>query len=148
MDDQSIYSGLLQEALKDELRLLNAHLPRERISLGDALHDEHPHIACSDGSMHMFKKKELRYLADILSTEEQQALLLPILIKVNSGYSEITVLCRGDTEKKVLTQILDMPLTVTGNGITIYKNQLALLRKKLRTTTQYIFSADLSDIAA
>ena len=33
MDDEPVYNALLQEALKDELRLLNAHLPRERRTL-------------------------------------------------------------------------------------------------------------------
>jgi uncharacterized protein (UPF0216 family) len=148
MDDQSLYNGLLHKALKDELRLLNVHLPHERKSLADALQDPYPHITCSDGSTHMFKKKELQYLAGMLTPEEQQSLLLPILIRLNAGYNEMTVLCHSDVEKKVLSDILDMPLTMTGDGITIYKNQLGVLRKKLRTTTQYIFSADLSNLAA
>jgi uncharacterized protein (UPF0216 family) len=148
MDDEPVYNALLQEALKDELRLLNAHLPRERKLLYDVVQDKHPHIVCSDGSTHIFKKKELRYLTDILSTDEQKALLLPILIKIHAGYNEITVLCGGDAEEKVISTILDMPLTVTTGGITIYKQQLGVLRKKLRTTTQYIFTAATSDFAA
>lgn len=148
MDDRTLYNGLLQEALKDELKLLNAHLPRERKSLADVLRDPYPRIACSDGSTHMFKKKELQYLAGMLNEEEQQSLLLPILIRLNAGYNEMTVLCNGDVEKKVISGILNMPLTMTADGITIYKNQLGVIRKKLRTTTQYIFSADLSNLAA
>ena len=148
MDDEPVYNSLLQEALKDELRLLNAHLPRERKSLYDVAQDEHPHIVCSDGSIHIFKKKELIYLADILSTDEQKALLLPILIKIHAGYSEISVLCSGESEQKVLSVILDMPLNVTADGVIIYKQQLGVLRKKLRTTTQYIFTASAADFAA
>lgn len=148
MDDEPVYSALLQEALKDELRLLNAHLPRERKSLYDISQEEHPHIVCSDGSTHIFKKKELRYLSDILSIDEQKALLLPILIKIHAGYSEISVLCSGEAEKEVISTILDMPLNITAGGITIYKQQLGVLRKKLRTTTQYIFTASASDFAS
>lgn len=148
MDDEPVYNALLREALKDELRLLNAHLPRERKSLYNISQEEHPHIACSDGSTHIFKKKELRYLAGMLSVDEQKALLLPILIKIHAGYSEISVLDSGEAEKKVLSAILDMPLTVTADGITIYKQQLGVLRKKLRTTTQYIFTAAASDFAS
>jgi uncharacterized protein len=147
MDDEPVYNALLQEALKDELRLLNAHLPHERKSLYDVLQDEHPHIVCSDGSTHIFKKKELGYLSDILNADEQKALLLPILIKIHAGYSDISVLCSGEAEKKVLSVILDMPLNITADGITIYKQQLGVLRKKLRTTTQYIFTAAASDFA-
>ncbi|MEJ2738991.1 MAG: DUF61 family protein [Dehalococcoidia bacterium] len=148
MDDEPVYSALLHEALKDELRLLNAHLPRERKSLYNTSQEEHPHIVCSDGSTHIFKKKELRYLTGMLSVDEQKSLLLPILIKVHAGYSEISVLGSGEAEKKVLSAILDMPLTVTADGITIYKQQLGVLRKKLRTTTQYIFTAAASDFAS
>lgn len=148
MDDEPVYNALLQEALKDELRLLNAHLPLERKSLHDVVQDEHPHIVCSDGSTHIFKKKELRYLAGMLSADEQKALLLPILIKIHAGYNEISVLYGGEAEKKVISAILDMPLNVTTDGITIYKQQLGVLRKKLRTTTQYIFTAAASDFAA
>ena len=148
MDEEPVYNAILQEALKDELRLLNAHLPRERRTLFDALHDSHPHVVCSDGSAHMFKKKELRYLADMLGPEEQHELLLPILIKIHAGDNEMTILCRGDVERKVIVNILDMPLTATETGVTIYKQQLGVLRKKLRTTTQYIFSAGISDLAS
>jgi uncharacterized protein (UPF0216 family) len=147
MDDEPAYNALLQEALKDELRLLNAHLPRERRSLYELSQEKHPHIICSDGSTHIFKKKELGYLADILSIDEQKALLLPILIKIHAGCSEISVLYHGEEEQKVLSAILDMPLNVTADGITIYKRQLGVLRKKLRTTTQYIFTAAASDFA-
>ncbi|MFC2005906.1 DUF61 family protein [Chloroflexota bacterium] len=53
---------------------------------------------------------------------------------------EIAIICRGKLEEKVIAKILDMPISTRRNRITIYKPQLALLRKPLKTTTQYLFS--------
>ena len=134
------YDRILQESLKGELRLLNGYLPSESKSLADLLHEEHPHVACSDGSVHLFKKKEPNYLASLLDADERKALLLPILIEIGSG-DEIAVICRTEVEKKVVSKILDMPVTTNLKRITIYGRQLSLLRKVLKTTTQYVFSS-------
>ena len=135
------YQRMLQECLKGELRVLNAHLPCKQKLLSDLLGEEYPHIVCNDGSTHLFKSKELGYLAGILETNEQKALLLPMLIEVNSDQSEMAIICRGEVEKKVISKILEMPIVPEQNKFMIYKPQLALIRKLLRTTTQYLFSA-------
>jgi len=140
MISQLPYERMLQECLKDELRLLNAHLPRQQKSLADLLDEEYPHVVCSDGGTHLFKRKELKYLASLLDADEQGTLLLPILIGVSSGQGEMAILCRGEVEEKVISKILDMPVIPKRNRIMIYKRQLSILRQKLKTTTQYIFS--------
>ena len=131
---------MLQECLKGELRILNVHLPREQKQLSTLLAEETPSLVCNDGSTHLFKKKELKYLADILDNTEQVELLLPILIEVNPSQDEMAVISRGDIELKVISKILEMPLIIEQRKITIYKPQLAVLRKILKTTTQYVFS--------
>ena len=133
------YERLLQESLKSELRVVNAHLPTKPKPLSDLLTEEYPHLACQDGSTHLFRRKELRYLAGLLGADEQKALLLPILIEVGSGQGEIAVVCPGEVEVKVIAKILDMAVSLRHRKITIYKPQLAVIRKLLRTTTQYIF---------
>ncbi|MFC1977721.1 DUF61 family protein [Chloroflexota bacterium] len=140
MNDELPYDRMLQESLKGELRVLNAHLPSRQKALSVLLAEETPVVACSDGSAHLFKRKELDYLAGMLESDEQEALLLPILIEVNPGQDEIAVVCRGVVEEKVISGILDMPLKVKKRRIEIYKPQLTVLRKLLRTTTQYVFS--------
>ncbi|MFC1897701.1 DUF61 family protein [Chloroflexota bacterium] len=139
------YQRILQESLRGELRVLNAHLPCEQKPLSALLGEEYPNVACNDGSTHLFKRKELEYLASMLDTDEQKALLLPMLIEVNSGQGEMAIMCRGDVEEKVISEILDMPVTPKQKNIIIYKPQLALLRKSLKTTTQYLFSPKSSD---
>ena len=133
------YEIILQESLQDEFRVLNAYLPCELKSLSDLLQEEHPCVRCKDGSIHLFKKKELNYLRSITGSEEREALSLPILISVVSD-SEMAVLCRTAVEEKVVSKVLDMPIRPGQKKITIYRPQLNSLRKALKTTTQYVFT--------
>ena len=148
MPNESPYQRMLQECLRGELRVLNAHLPCEQKLLSDLLGEEYPNIVCNDGSTHLFKRKELEYLASMLDTDEQKALLLPMLIEVNPGQSEVAVIYRGKVEAKVISKILDMPVTINQKRIILYKPQLALIRKPLKTTTQYLFSPKSSGTLA
>ena len=132
---------MLQECLRGELRVVNAHLPCEQKPLSDLLGEEYPNVVCNDGTTHLFKRKELEYLASMIDTEEQEALLLPILIEVNPGQGEMAIICREEVEEKVISIILDMPVTPKQERIMLYKPQLALMRKSLKTTTQYLFSS-------
>lgn len=134
------YDKMLQEYLRDELRVLNAHLPRHQKSLADLLREEYPYVACNNGSTHLFKRKELEYLASLIGADEQEALLLPMLIELGQNQGEAAVVCSGEVVEEVISKVLDMPIKCKQKRITIYKPQLALLRRRLRTTTQYVFS--------
>jgi uncharacterized protein (UPF0216 family) len=133
------YERLLQESLKHELKVVNAHLPTRQKPLSDLLCEEYPHVVCKDGTTHLFRRKELRYLAGLLDAEEQKSLLLPLLIEVGAGSYEMTVLCPVEAAAKVIAGVLDMTVEPRQSKITIYKPQLAVIRRRLRTTTQYIF---------
>ena len=133
------YERLLQECLKGEFRVVNAHLPSKQKPLSDLLGEEYPHVLCRDGSTHLFSRKELKYLANLITADEQKALLLPMILEVNAGQGEVAIICLGEVEEKVISKILDMPVTPRQKKIVIYKPQLALVRKQLRTTTQYLF---------
>ena len=134
------YEKMIQECLKGELRLVNAGLPRSQKLLSDLLHQEYPLVMCSDGSAHFFKRSELQYLASMMNSKEQEALPLPMLIELGANQAEAAIICEGGVEGKVISKILNMPMTPEQGRIRIYKPQLALLRKTLKTTTQYIFS--------
>jgi len=132
------YERMLQECLRGELRLVNAGLPRNQKTLSNLLHEEYPHIVCSDGSTHLFKRRELEYLASMVNVTEQEV-LLPMIIELGENQAEAAVMCQGEMEEKIISKILDMPVTCEQGRIRIYKPQLALLRKILKTTTQYVF---------
>jgi len=143
---ESGYEILLKGWLSGELRLVNSGLARERRCLSDLLDDSRPSVSCADGSDQMFKRTELQYLAGLLDEDERAALLLPVLIEMAGEESEAMVLCSGDVERKVVSSILGMELHYERPGrIRLYRPQLALLRKRLRTTTQYAFSSRTDD---
>jgi len=137
------YERMLQECLKGELRVVNAGLPRSQKRLSALLREEYPYVPCSDGSTHLFKRSELEYIASMINTDEQETLLLPMLIELGANEAEAAIICQTDVEEKVISKILNMPITPRQDRIRIYKPQLALLRKMLKTTTQYVFSSKI-----
>jgi uncharacterized protein (UPF0216 family) len=148
LDDRadSGYERLLKGWLTGEVRLVNSGLPRERRPLSELLAREQPSVPCADGSDQVFKRAELSFLAEILDEAEQDALLLPILIEMAGGESDAILLCPSDAELKVASTVIGMRLQYERPGrVRLYKPQLALLRSKLKTTTQYAFSARMDD---
>ncbi len=137
---QSPYEKMLQECLRGELRLVNAGLPQSQKRLSNLLNEKYPHVVCNDGSTHFFKKNELEYLASMIDSHEQKALPLPMLIELGANQAEAAIICEGKVEEKVISKALNMPVACEERRIRIYKPQLALLRRKFKTTTVYVFS--------
>jgi len=143
---QSPYEKMLQDCLRGELRLVNTGLPQSQKrqskenKLFYLLNEKYPHVVCNDGSTHFFKKSELEYLASMIDTDEQKALSLPMLIELGANQAEAAIICEGKVEEKVISKALNMPVTCEERRIRIYKPQLALLRRKFKTTTVYVFS--------
>lgn len=143
---QSPYEKMLQDCLRGELRVVNTGLPQSQKrqskenKLFYLLNEKYPHVVCNDGSTHFFKKSELEYLASMIDTDEQKALPLPMLIELGANQAEAAIICEGKVEEKVISKALNMPVTCEERRIRIYKPQLALLRRKFKTTTVYVFS--------
>jgi uncharacterized protein (UPF0216 family) len=126
--------------LKDEFKTFNAQLPRKRKVLADLLKEAHPHVVGHDGSAHFFRRKELESLSKLLDQEEERSSLwLPILLEVSLDQGGITIRSSEGVEAKIFSQILRMPVVHKENLITIFRPQLSLVRKVLKTTTQYVF---------
>jgi uncharacterized protein (UPF0216 family) len=136
----SPYERMLQESVRGELRIVNAGLPKTQERLSNLLSEKYPHVVCHDGSTHSFKKSELEYLASIIDTDEQKALALPMLIELGPNQGEAAIICEGKLEQKTISKALDMPVSCQEGRIRIYRPQLAVLRRKLKTTTVYVFS--------
>jgi len=143
---QSPYEKMLQDCLRGELRVVNTGLPQSQKrqskenKLFYLLNEKYPHVVCNDSSTHLFKKSELEYLASMIDTDEQKALPLPMLIELGANQAEAAIICEGKVEEKVISKALNMPVTCEERRIRIYKPQLALLRRKFKTTTVYVFS--------
>ena len=138
--NQSPYEKMLQNCLRGELRLVNTGLPQSQKRLSNLLNEKYPHVVCNDGSTHFFKRSELEYLASMLDTDEQETLPLPMLIELGANQAEAAIICEGKVEEKVISKALNMPVICEERRIRIYKPQLALLRRKFKTTTVYVFS--------
>lgn len=138
LTDQSS-NGFITGYLKDEFKVLNAQIPRKRKSLNELLKEENPHVVCNDGSAHFFKRKELEYLSQILYEDEQNSLLLPIIIEIISDQNWVTVRSKGEAEAKIFSKILDMTVVCKDGEITLFRPHLTIVRKVLKTTTQYVF---------
>lgn len=142
----SPHDRVLNGWLSGELRLVNTGLPRARRRLSELLGEETPTVGCNDGTDHLLKRAELRFLAGLLDEDEQEELLLPILIEMRGDETEAIALCPGDAELKVLSSVLGMRLHYERPGrVRLYRPQLSLLRSKLKTTTQYAFSTRLDE---
>lgn len=130
----------LEEYLREELRIVNMHLPYTRKPLSKLLEEDFPHVVLRDGSLHYFKRKELRLLAQILPSNRWNELRLPILIEIAPEYGEGAAVIKDRVEAEVVAKILGIELQVP---LVIYRPQVLLLRRKLPTTTQYVFSLRL-----
>lgn len=135
----SPYEALLRESLSGEFRVANAGLPQRRKLLSTLLSEDRPHVACNDGATQSFKRSELQYLAGLLDAAEQGLLLLPIMIQLPGEGATAAVLCGGQVEEKVISAVLAMPAPCAAGRIRLYRPQLAVVRRRLRTTTQYVF---------
>lgn len=132
-------NGTLPGYLQNELKAVNAHAPKRQKTLRELLREPHPHVACSDGSIHYFRRKELEYLSEMIYESEQEFLLLPIIIEVSSHPRGVIVRSKKGIEAKILSRILGMPLNVQEETIRLYRPQLSVVRKALNTTSQYVF---------
>jgi uncharacterized protein (UPF0216 family) len=137
---QSPYERMLQECVRGELRMVNGGLPKNQERLSNLLNEEYPHVLCHDGSSHFFRKTELEYLASIVDADQQKDLALPMLIELGPNQAEAAIICEGKAEEKIVSRTLGMMVACEEGRIRIYKPQLALLRRKLKTTTVYVFS--------
>ncbi len=126
--------------LEDEFKALNAHIPRRRKTLAELLKETHPHVQCSDGSIHTFRKKELMYIAEILDDKEQEFLMLPMLMEISPSASAVTIRSTRGIEAKILSEVLDMDVEYGQNRVTVYRIQLGIIRRALTTSTQYVFT--------
>jgi hypothetical protein len=121
--------------LKKEIFSLNKHVPRRRKTLNELLVEERPHVIDGAGNRHRFKRNELKYLNSILSGNECSRLKLPIYIEIESETSGAII--SGVIERKIVSIILDKELL--DGEMFIYRPEMQILRRKLPTTTQYMF---------
>lgn len=126
----------MDRVIKLELGRLNVHLPENRISLLEALSSPKPSVRARDGSAHFFKREELEALSKLLPEADWDKLQLPILISLEPKLGRGAARISGEPEARVAGKILNKEAT---GELLIYRPEVAILRRKLPTTTQYLF---------
>ncbi|MCD6488825.1 MAG: DUF61 family protein [Desulfurococcales archaeon] len=127
----------IDRALRDELRIINRHLPYTRPTLSEVIGKKLPHVVLRDGSIHFFNTGEIEYLASITPKELWDKLRLPIILEVNPSYGEGAIIIRDPIAAMVIARILD--IEKPDKQLIIYTSQLVEVRRRLRTTTTIMF---------
>src|SRR5215470_14339013 len=100
---------LADTMLRDEMRRLNAHLPRKRLILNELLAEENPSVPSVDGNKIIMKKEELESLANSLPDSLRGRVRLPLVLlrRTDLGPGAFTLL--GDaTEEFALLTLLNV----------------------------------------
>ena len=72
--------------LRKMFEIMNRHVPSKRISLAELRERPEAEYQAKDGVSYRIKKRELDYLAGMLTLEEQLRLKLPIIIMTDTSY--------------------------------------------------------------
>lgn len=127
----------IDRVLRFELSKLNLHLPERRMTLQEAISSERPRVRTKAGGFHEFDRAELEALGKLVPKEEWGKLHLPILISLDRSLGRGAAKITGRAEVRVTARVLGRkPL---GEELVIYRPEIAQLRRKLPTTTQYFF---------
>lgn len=144
VSDVKSIDRLLKALWKKEVERLNDHLPKELKTLEELLKEEEPSVKAKDGSELIFDKKELEFIAKNLPREEQRTIRLPIILtrRVDLGPGVFSV-SGGRAEALLVRKLLNEGGEAEpSTPLYLYKPQVALLRRKLRTTTVIGFSTE------
>ncbi len=128
----------MDRLIKLELGKLNAHLPERRMSLEEALSIPQARLPTKDGGICIFKREELELLNKILLEGDSDKLLLPIFVWMVSKLGRGVARISGEVEVRVANHVLGKERK--GDELIIYRPEVAVLRSRLPTTTQYLFS--------
>ncbi len=131
-----------EQAIRRLISIANAHLPAEFKTLRQLLGEKDPKVLCRDGSVHMFDKRELERLAEMVPEELHDRLKLPIILTINPKYGRGTYEVEGDVERQVIAKILALPQPARNEKLILYRPQVMKLRRSLPTTTQYAFARE------
>jgi len=127
----------VEEVLKAELARLNSPFPKQRISLEEALSSERPGVPLTNGAFQPFRREELELLASLVPEGKRGELRLPILLALDPGLGRGAVRVRGEAESRAVGSLLGK--RVEGGELVIYRPELREVRRRLPTTTYYLF---------
>jgi len=144
MDDFKAADRFLKALWRKEVERLNDHLPREFKTLEELLKEEEPSVKAKDGSELVFSREELEFIAKSLPKDEYRTLRLPIILmrRIDLGPGVFSV-SGGRAEALLVRKVLNEGGRADpSTPLYLYRPQVALLRRKLKTTTVIGFSTE------
>ncbi|MEM0026424.1 MAG: DUF61 family protein [Ignisphaera sp.] len=136
-------SSKIDKLLELELRVANKHLPIQRLTIEELINMSYPYVRLRDGSIHTFKKSELKKLRSYLNAEEAKKLLLPIIVILRPDLGEGTAVIEDPIAASIVAKILGIRYS-GGDKLTLYKPHIAFLRRSYDTLFQFALSIDFS----
>ena len=130
--------NVLSKLITEELRVANKHLPLRRKSLEELLSEDVPHVVCRDGSVHLFKKHELKEFSKYVESEARSRLNLPIILTIRPGVSETIIQIEDVQAVDVLMRVLG--IRKPRNYLYVY--ELYELLRKFSTLFQLALSLE------
>jgi len=138
MEQRDRFSDAL---LRDDMRKLNSHLPKNRRTLKELLSDRAPRVAAASGDLIKMKKPELEELSRSLPAEANTRVKLPIVLlrrrDLGSGaftvmgdrYEEYAMLLLTESFKGSFEQFSEQKSDV----IVLFKPQISLLMRRFHS---------------
>jgi len=124
------------------IQTMNQHLPSKRLRLTDLLEMDKPGIRGKDNTFFVMDRAELELISQSAPRFLWNRLRLPMLIEMSPDLGSGAARVQGEVEGEVVCKILGKERPA-GKQIIIYLPEVRELRRKLPTTTQYAFVANL-----
>lgn len=132
--------------LAKQIQELNNHLPKHKKTLKELLDQKNPTLKTKKGEKFILDEEELKEIAKILPHHLHEQIKLPIYIESGKKYGKGNYRINGKAETRLIQRILENEEDIFKKEITINRIELRKIRNKLRTTTKYMFTVDLSEL--
>jgi uncharacterized protein (UPF0216 family) len=127
--------------LRNDLRRLNSHLPKNRRPLDELLAEDSPRVPSVSGHVIKMKKQELLDLSSSIPNLERSKIRLPIILLRRTDLGPGAFVVLGDPYEEYAVSILSGSFTGTfdeyrrrgSTALTIYKPQVSLLLRKFHS---------------
>ena len=138
MEQRDRFSDAL---LRDDMRKLNSHLPKNRRTLKELLNDPSPRVPAASGDLIKMKKPELDELSRSLPAEANTRVKLPIVLLrrrdlgpgaftvMGDRYEEYAMLLLTESFKGSFEQFSEQKSDV----IVLFKPQISLLMRRFHS---------------
>lgn len=135
-----------QKMLIRQIKNLNNHTAKEKKTLRQLLNEQKPSFITKNDKEISLEKEELKKIANIIPKKLHKKLKLPIYIEIGRKYGKGRYRIRGKVESNLIKKILNKEEEPTEKEIFINKTEIRKIRKELKTTTEYTFTIDISEI--